>query len=312
MKKKMFISTILIVTLMFGIAYGGFVNNDIVFRKSLDTSSTWGSPYKTTGGTAIYEAITSKWAEPRTIGTSPHWGIDIQAPSGDPKAYAVANGIAKLLTGSSYNTISQSVGNGVYVHYKHLYPVQPAITSSGVYINKGDVALGTVAGYYKGNPDYFGDHLHLGAYDSWSESNPSPKSMPISTFYRGVSAWDYGRKVDTYLKPTKINRTLSIVASFSGTYNTHNESAESVVFYYKTSPTGTWYSVAGSEGANYRWSATIPYNVSNQYIYWMARIKRQNIATSKSYVYAPAKYYNPGSNPNDPNYTFDFYTTYIN
>ncbi len=264
--------------------------------KSTDTYSYWGAP-------SGYPKVTSKWSEPRSVGTSPHWGIDLAAPSSDPYCYAVTNGTL-YKTGDGFNTLTQNAGNGVYIHYKHMSTLDSG--TNDLYAAKED-KLGKVGGY-GGYPV----HLHIGAHNS-KYTNVGEKSMPMSTFWRhvGHSNWQYGRGIDVASFPSVSGRTLSIYASFSGEDNDNCEPPKSVNFYYKFSPNASWVKANESDvsKSNYRYSYTLPPYASSMNVYWCVQIEREYMP--KPWAYSPAKYYNPGSNLNDSRYTFDYYTNYI-
>jgi murein DD-endopeptidase MepM/ murein hydrolase activator NlpD len=87
--------------------FADYSDGDVVFvQNPLDDYTRWALPVSVSAGVPV---ITSKWNEPRTIGTTPHVGIDIGVPTGT-NVYAVANG---TLTnpGGAYNLAVLSTGD---------------------------------------------------------------------------------------------------------------------------------------------------------------------------------------------------------
>lgn len=271
----------------FAASYGAYSEYSELFTGAYDATTRWISPLQNKYG-AIWPTVTSKWAEPRSgSGTSPHVGVDLRIVDGKD-VVAVQDGTVTAL-GGTYNTASLSRnGAAPYCHYEHLESVTKT----------GSVKTGDIIGIAGETGSLGSPHLHFGAYTLNSMSGR--KAYRNETFYRDASVWNYGRNIDVFSQAQWLNgRTAKITAVFSGAGNTHSEIPEEVRIYHRQAGTAIWVDggLMSRSGFDYSYTfSTATYPVGTN-IQWMVRIKR-NIDITKPYTWAPAKFYNPNTNPN--------------
>lgn len=276
-------------------AYGPY---DITFTGAVDATTRWGSPVTT--GPSSYPTITSKWYEARTKGTSPHVGVDLGVGANYEVA-AVTNGtLTKVSDGTTYNTHSLSTSkSGVYCHYEHM----SSVSKTG-YLRQGEAFA--VPGDV-GSPGSV--HLHFGAYTENKMSGR--RAYRNETLYRNVSQWGNGRYLDTFSVVGWTNGSIaSVVLSFSESTNSHTEKPTVAQIYYRNEGDLTWLGPYDMKNTteytySYDFSGKVP---SGTTIEWLVRYRR---ASPSTYMFCPAKFYNPSSNPNTVGYSWDYVTSTV-
>lgn len=271
---------------------------DITFTGAVDATTRWGSPVTT--GPSSYPTITSKWYEARTVGTSPHVGVDLGVGASYEVAAVTAGTLVKTSDGATYNTHSLSTPkSGVYCHYEHMSSVSKtgSLRAGEAFGVPGDV----------GSPGSV--HLHFGAY---SENKMSGRlAYRNETLYRDTSAWGYGRYLDTFSVVGWTDGAIaSVVLSFSGSGNTHTEKPTVAQIYYREEGDLSWigpYNMTNTSGYTYSYdfSDEVP---SGTTIEWLVRYRRSSPST---YMFCPAKFYNPSSNPNTVGYSWAYVTSTV-
>ena len=262
----------------------------------IDGTTRWVAPLKS-GASYYYPTITSKWNEQRTTGTSPHVGIDCSIAQTN-KVVAVASGTLRMdSTGSSYHTFTIQTNHptkNVYCHYEHCSSVY-----ASQWYNQGDqVGVGGSYGA-PGQP-----HLHFAAYNTANMS--TRKGYRNETLYRNASAWNYGRNCDTFSQ-MQFNggTTAQATLVFSGASNTHNEKPSQAQIYYRVHGATAWigpYAMTNSSGYHYTYNFRNLVS-SGTTIDWVVRYRRSSPA---AYMWAPAKFYNPSSDPNGSTYKWGY------
>lgn len=244
------------------------------------------------GGAAPYEA--------RTVGTSPHVGVDLGVGASYDVAAVTAGTLVKTSDGTTYNTHSLSTAkSGVYCHYEHM----SSVAKTG-YLRAGE-AFGV-----PGDVGSEGSvHLHFGAY---SENKMSGRlAYRNETLYRDTSAWGYGRYLDTFSVVGWTNGSIaSVVLSFSGSTNAHTEKPTVAQIYYREQGDLAWigpYNMTNTSGYTYSYdfSDEVP---SGTTIEWLVRYRRSSPST---YMFCPAKFYKPSSNPNTVGYSWAYVTSTV-
>ncbi|WP_200967733.1 M23 family metallopeptidase [Insulibacter thermoxylanivorax] len=275
-----------------------------VFRGVIDSTTRWISPIADSNGNQLWPTVTSKWNEVRNVnGTSPHVGVDLSVQT-SKRVVAVADGYLTNL-GDRYNTVSLKTANDVYCHYEHM-----VVNTTG-YPN-GDYEEGDRIGTAGSTGSTGGEHLHFGAYDQNSTSGR--KSYRTETLYRHASSWNYGRNLDTFSQAQwNSNKIARLTIVFSGAGNTHTELPQSVILYYRIVGSTAWIQGGSMQrnGSTYEYTFNFENVVpSGTNIQWMARITR-NLSISYPYVWAPAKYYRPSSNPNSNSYPYAYFSNTV-
>ena len=280
-----------------------YSNFSVVFTDAINGTTRWISPIKE-DGSLDDPIITSKWNEARSIGTSPHVGVDIGVDE-DYRIVAVAPGKwEKVTDDSKYNTYSLDTDvTGLYCHYEHMsYAVGP----------QDDVKLGQylgIPGKYAPANENINVHLHFGAYNKNKMSGRL--AYRNETLYRDNSDWGNGRYLDTFSKVEWGSGSIArVTISFSGAGNGHTEKPSSVKIYYREEGDLAWigpYNMTNSNAYQYTYdfSGKVPEGTTVQ---WLVQYKR---ASSNIAMYCPAKFYKPGDNPNVSGYSWAYKTNTV-
>ena len=295
---------------------------------AINGTATWKSPIRY-NGEYLAPQVNSKWNEVRNVGTSPHIGIDLEVYDGTPLV-AVDDGVLSNVIYSTYNVVSLDVsttdsyysGKTVCCHYEHCSSVNP----SGTY-TEGDI-IG-YSGHYGQSSN--NRHLHFAAHDRnvmsgrlgyrnetlyrYSIKGPMPYTGTQVNDY-----WEKGKHLDTFSWSTDSqSHVVSIILSMSGPNNNDSEHPSEVKLYYRTTNGGNWSGPVNMSNAGnsntFKYSfdfATIPNQVpSGSTVQYVIRYKRTNYNTTQ-YMWAPAKYYDPNSNPNATSYPYGYFTLNVN
>ncbi len=294
MIKKRFVASILSILTLFAMplqsyaAYSAY--SETFISQPIDGTTRWVSPLKS-GTNYYYATITSKWNEQRAVeGSSPHVGIDLSIAQTNVVVAVKSGTLIKDTSdnGSIYNNVALDTGHPtkkVYCHYEHCASVQ-----ADGYYNQGDqVAKGGATG--TDSP-----HLHFAAYDT--NKLGTRKGYRNETLYRSASSWNYGRNCDTFSQMQwNNNTTATVTLVFSGEGNPHNEKPYAAQIYYRVHGTTNWigpFNMVNSSGYIYTYNFRNLVS-SGTAIDWVVRYRRSSPA---SYMWAPAKFYNPSSDPN--------------
>lgn len=301
----MLICSTLVSPILPAAAYSSYSETFIV--DAIDGTTRWASPIKN-GSTYIYPTITSKWNEQRSeSGTSPHVGIDVAIVQ-SKTIVAVTSGHLKKDTsadGQKFNSFTINTNHptkNVYCHYEHC----STVSAEGYYQQGDQVGVGGEYGAPKS------PHLHFGAYDTASIG--TRKGYRNETLYRNAQSWNNGRNCDTFSVVGWLNDTTAAVTLvFSGKGNPHNEKPYAAQIYYRVAGDTSWtgpYNMTNSGSAT---DFTYKYDFSNLVssgteIQWVVRYRR---STPTSYMWAPAKYYNPSSDPNGSTNKWGYVTSTV-
>lgn len=296
-----FSSALLSLIIVLGLSTSAFAysNYDVTFTGAIDATTRWGSPVTT--GPSAYPTITSKWYEARTVGTSPHVGVDLGVGATYEVAAVTAGTLVKTSDGTTYNTHSLSTSKrGVYCHYEHM----SSVSKTG-YLREGE-AFGVPGNV---GSESSGVHLHFGAY---TENQMSGRlAYRNETLYRDTAEWGYGRYLDTFSVVGWSNGSIaSVVLSFSGSTNAHNEKPTVAQIYYREAGNLAWigpYDMTNASGYTYSYDFSDVVD-SGTTIEWLVRYRRSSPST---YMFCPAKFYNPSSNPNTVGYSWAYVTSTV-
>jgi murein DD-endopeptidase MepM/ murein hydrolase activator NlpD len=250
--------------------------------------------------TNVWYSITSKWNQPRSVGTNPHQGVDIAAPYGS-RVNAVWYGWVESIGTYSIRLRVDSNGNGLmdepvyYCYYYHLSAKKPnGYYSKGAQVGSSGNEGGTMAA-----------HLHFGGIDT------NIKWCRNETNYRWTSNWNAGRDVDSFSREQWNGSSCNITAYFkdeAGTYIPYE-----VRLYHRKNGTSTWTDGGNMTAIGYN---IYSYNFSGKYpsgttINWLVRIKRGGLGSTYCWCFAPAKYNQPDPNPNASAYRYAYFTNTI-
>lgn len=152
-------------------------------------------------------------------------------------------------------------------------------------------------------------HLHFGAYSKNTMSGRL--AYRNETLYRDTSQWGNGRYLDTFSKVEwNKNSVASVVLSFSGKNNDHTEKPYAAQIYYRKAGALAWsgpFNMTNSSGYTYTYDFKneVPAGTT---IEWLVRYRRSSPST---YMFCPAKFYNPSSNPNTTGYSWAYVTNTV-
>ncbi|MBS3886074.1 MAG: hypothetical protein KGZ56_03365 [Dethiobacter sp.] len=267
-------------------------------------SMNWGSP------TPTFRGITSKWNEPRDVGTNPHPGIDVDTVSGlallavwcgwlqAPSLGSNAMGVdfTKRLDLNQNRIVDDPP---MFINYYHANSVfSPGYYQRGHQIGTtGQSHIhwgGTAAGPY--NTRWFRNEIH----------------------YRWLAedVWRAGRDVDTFSRVSWNNNVARVTAYFRTTQLTSPPPAEVRIFHRRSGTNNAWTdggSMTAEPGNVFAFNFTGRYP-ANTNVDWLVRIMRGGLATNiYPWAWAPARFDWPNSNPNAATtQQRPFYTNTIN
>ena len=255
------------------------------------------SPVRISGADE-WARVNSKNNQPRSSGTNPHKGTDLQKAAGQPvypilkgKVVAVNHDTSCQLGSVTLNHDIDGNGtfDGYYVRYLHIDPTGDK--DNGV--KKGDVfdvtdSFGTVdIDRRPGCANGFPAHLHFHRVSS----ETATVTLKLYNFYRTVSAWNNGSHLDFISGDAYVGNELYITAyscTDYGTVSTGCYSPTSVDLYYKIGSSGTWQ------------KSTTSFSLFNASIYrYYINLKTATGATTGQTVY----YYVAAIRQNDPTWS---------
>ncbi len=250
---------------------------------------------------ATYSVVTSKWNQPRSIGTNPHNGVDLRASIGTT-VYAPYNGWITHISGVGGTDIAFIVDvnknvvmdDGDYkIRFYHLNSRQPE-----GYKVKG-LQIGSSGDKGTSQP-----HLHFGNCASsggvrWFRTEPN---------YRHLSSsyWNSGKDLDSYSAVTWSNNTAYFTA-YEMTVG--DKDYFEVNLFYRTVTGGTWIDggVLTRSGDDYRYDFTGKFPVGTN-VQWMFRLKLSDVSQN---AFGKAKFFKPDNNPNATTNAYAYWSNTI-
>lgn len=271
---------------------------DIVFGNTILPLLTFNSPLSSSSSRG-FANVNSKWNQPRTSGSNPHNGVDLQAVVNTP-VYAPWAGWATgiNITGNAdIQFLVDANNDGVqndgdyYVRFYHMNSREA----------NGYKTKGALIGH-SGNQGGVPAHLHFGI----CSVSGGLKWFRNEVNYRHLSSanWNAGQDLDIYGQVRWNNNVPSIIAY------AHDENGKTALtevrMYYRTTASGAW----TDGGLMTKSGDTYSYNFNGKFptgttVYWMVRLTRGTISQR---AFCPAKYYQPTSNPNSSSYAYGYWT----
>ncbi|MBD2846998.1 M23 family metallopeptidase [Paenibacillus sp. IB182496] len=263
-----------------------------VYGLSSYGSTNGRSPIRS-GSSDVWARVNSKTNQPRSSGTNPHQGADLQASAGT-LVYPILPG---KVVAVQHNTSSQlgSVtlnhdidGDGIYdnyyVRYLHIDPNGNSTTG----ISVGDTfsvnqSIGTIDTYKVYPP-----HLHFHRTNSISSL-----TYKLYGFYRSVSTWNFGSHLDFISGDAIVTNTLYINAYAATDNSTNIYDVSKIELYYKVGWSGSWA------------KSTTPFTISTpSYHRWKIDLKSATGAASGDFIY----YYLVAYRSTDPTFSGSYKT----
>lgn len=248
-----------------------------------------------------YAGVNSKWNQPRSTGTNPHNGVDLNA-SVNTNVYAPYNGWIEHITGAGGTDIQFVVDvNNNYTKDSSDYAVRFYHLNSREatgYVSQGDL-IGK-----SGSKGTSAAHLHFGIYD---RTNYLWLRNEVNYRHLSSSNWNSGKALDIF----SVVQWNGTSASFTAYVldETGASALSEVRMYYRTTSSGTW-TDGGTVSRSgyvytYDFSSIFP---SGTTVYWMFRMTRSGISQR---AYGPAKYASPATNPNSVSEPYAYWTNTI-
>lgn len=285
-------------------------NYSIVFNPLADgnLSVTLGSPH----GGSDYRWVTSKFIQPRTVGTSPHQGTDLRSAYGEA-VYAPWNGWVVLANQTDFEMRLDINRDGLkndnaYFRYDHLSSIRYATGSfvtQGTWVaSSGNENGGTIA------------HLHFGVRKDTNGDGVSDVWVHNERYYRAIAAWDYGRLLDFISNSTWSTGDVAAAYCYAADENSQNENVVQgdVVIFHRLAGTSTWTgTVATKSGNQFYVDLTGRYSPGAS-VNWMVRCNRTSIKSSgvPYWSFEPPKFAQPGYDPNATAYTYEAWVSTMN
>lgn len=234
--------------------------------------------------------VNSKNNQPRSSGTNPHQGTDLQAAAGT-LVYPILPGKVKSVNHTLTTQLGSVVlqhdidGDGifddVYVRYVHIDPNGNATNG----IKVGDTfTVNQSIGTIDIDRGYYGPHLHFQSVNS-----SASLTYKLYPFYRWVSDWNFGSHMD-FISGDVINSSNTMfITAYANTTNTTNVyNVAKIELYYKIGSTGTW----KKSTTNF----DLAYPNLNR---WSINLKTATGATTGSTIY----FYLVATRANDPTFS---------
>lgn len=270
----------------------------IVFGNTPPSTVNFISPLSTTS-TSGFVGVNSKWNQPRSTGSNPHNGVDLQA-SLNTNVYAPYAGWAtginvtgpydvQFLVDANKNRVQDD--GDYYIRFYHMNARE----------GNGYKTQGQLIGK-SGNQGGVPAHLHFGI----CSVNSGLKWLRNEVNYRYLTSshWASGQDLDIYSQVRWNNNTPSIIAYIRD--DGAKKSLSEVRMYYRTTTSGAW----TDGGVMTKSGDTYTYNFNGKFstgttVYWMVRLTRSGVSQT---AFCPAKYYQPANDPNASANPYGYWT----
>jgi len=266
----------------------------VVFGNTPPSIVNFGSPLST------YAAVNSKWNQPRSTGTNPHNGVDLQASLNTP-VYAPYDGwITHITITGSYDIefIVDANNNNVQDDgdYKIRFYHMNAREAAG---KKTKGALIGLSGNQGGVPA----HLHFGI----CSTGPVWLRNEVNYRYLASTSWNSGKDLDIYAVVGWNGNAASLTAYIRN--DGVKEYFSEVRMYYRTVTGGAWTDggtiTRSGDEYTYSFAGKVASGTSVQ---WMVRFTRSGVTQT---AFCPAKFYQPDNNPNSSAYAYGYWTNTV-
>lgn len=197
-----------------GVAATSYSDYDITFYQSFAQSSPQLANPNGTGG---WPKVTSKWNQPRGVGSNPHRGTDLGIGLGSP-VFAPYGGCVDS-TGTSesgqklalrLDTDSDTVCTDNFLWLQFLH-IDPDDTTPGRYFSKGQ-RVGAVTS----------NHLYFGLVETLNSDENHNLWRANFPYYVNVADWEYGRDLD-FLADVAWNTSSNILSLWAYVESDWNE-----------------------------------------------------------------------------------------
>lgn len=299
MNKKIFIFFLSFFLLVVSVAT---VDASQKFSQESLTSATFKSPNRSSSNvsTDVWPHINSAWNQPRSVGTNPHNGTDLNMSVGTNVYSAFSGNVSAK--GTDWIQIRHV--NGYYMVYKHINPSSSLVVGSAVGTN---TVIGTIQ-------NISGAHLHFGLNTNTSTNYNNLIWASNSRPYSHVSSgnWYNGRGLDFVKSHSVSGGTITVYAYASDDANA-NIIPTKVSLYHRKSGTTAWSSSVNMTrsqiGNEYRYQsnfAALGYR-NNDRVDFLIVAYRSGMSNN-NWAFYPAYYAAPAETPNSSSV---FYTVFL-
>ncbi|QYR22230.1 M23 family metallopeptidase [Paenibacillus sp. sptzw28] len=192
------------------------------------------------GSNDVWSRVNSKVNQPRSSGTNPHQGTDLQAAAGTP-VYPILPGKVVAVNHDTSSQLGSVIldhdinGNGTYdgyyVRYLHINPTGDSITG----IKIGDTFTTSQSIGVVDTQKSYAPHLHF-----HMTTSTASLTYKLYGFYRWVTEWNNGSHLD-FISGDAISANVLYINAYACTDNTTNVyDVSKIELYYKRGSSGTW------------------------------------------------------------------------
>lgn len=306
------LAPVLIAGVLIVLAFGAVWAADYTVVFDFVTGSTYaltlGSPH---GGTD-YRWVNSKFNQPRTTGTNPHRGVDIESAYGTA-LYAPWAGWVVLASGTDWEMYldlnNDSIKNdNAFYRFDHL---------SSIRISTGYVTKGTWVASSGDENGTTPAHLHFGMRKDTTGDGVSDVWIRNEPYHSTVAAWDYGRRIDFLSKTTWSTSNVAAGYCYGADENSSYEDVAlaDVTFFHRLNGTSAWSALPASTKNGGQFSVSFAGRYSpGQTINWMMRCNRtaKKSVLTMHWAFEPPKFAQPAADPNSTAAAYLFFYNTMN
>lgn len=266
------------------------------------------SPTRNTSGVETYFGVNSKWQQPRSVGTTPHQGTDLNTPMGTP-VHPIDRGWIVYQSSTAYELIIQLdwdydnvQDDDVYVKYDHLQYVNFKPTGSFVTTADKVATSGSEGGTVP-------VHLHFGVLYPKFATGTNGRWAVTERLYTNVADWNYGRDLD-FINYVEVagSRVWANAYTKDNTQTVHLP-AGNVRLYHRRVGATRWDSVTMTAASHGDWYADLPYPAGTQ-VQWLVQARRPMSGETHNSAYFPPRFKHPDNSPN-VSATFPYFTATV-
>lgn len=283
-----------------------------------DTLHLW-SPTRDAAGIQIMPGVSSKWQQPRRVGTTPHQGVDLLATMGTPvhpidrgwivyqAEGAPSTGRYELIINLDWNWDGIQ-NDDVYVKYDHLQYVFFRATGSYVYPQYQVATSGNEGGTQP-------THLHFGVLYPKFDGSLTGRWNGVERLYAHVPDWNYGRDLD-FISYLEVHGSDIWVNAYRMSGDTHYVlPAGNVHLFHRPAGYTPWDSAQMAASTESDWYVSLRSlgYAPGQNVEWLvrARVDLTNTTETHNSGFFPPQFRHPHNNPNETATRFPFYTTQV-
>lgn len=251
----------------------------------------------------VFPQVTSKWNQPRTVGTNPHQGLDLGVPPGTP-VYPLFLGWV-VTAGTDYIVMYLDLdGDNIkndycWAIYYHLSYVDTSLQDKYVGATRMIGNSGS-------------DHLHFGvvrrvsSVDQWA---------PMERYYTFAAEWNAGKHLD-FISCIRRNGNTIIATAYALDENGERALDEGKVkLYHRLSGATSWTQATMTRVPN-TGNRDWQFNLGSVYgpgqtVQYMVIAERNLPAEYYRWGVFPAKFERPPASPPDDSWAYDYLTISI-